>query len=340
MESAGADFDLIVVGGGPAGSSAAIRAAELGLSTAVIEVSGGPRFRPGESLAPGTALLISQLLGSEAFSQLPKATHDTIKFTDDNAQRLNHFGFAQSGIHVHRIELDEALLAAAARAGVRLFRPASARSIDLCDAGLVTVNSTCGQLTSRVVIDSTGSANWLSKKTGIEALCLSNPLEVAYRYSDSVDDDMNPSFHLGSQGWRWTSNIGSGRHVECEMTFEGRRKVHTSRLGFLRADSTWRIADQLASPRFVLTGDAACKLDPAASRGVYRALVSGMAAANAVSVYLGRNSTEALEDYCAMITGWFLDDCQRLNAFYQSASGRDDPIGFASRVATTFGVVI
>jgi hypothetical protein len=56
MESAGADFDLI-------------------------EVSGGPRFRPGESLAPGTALLISQLLASEAFSQLPKATHDTIKIT-------------------------------------------------------------------------------------------------------------------------------------------------------------------------------------------------------------------------------------------------------------------
>lgn len=56
MESAGADFDLI-------------------------EVSGGPRFRPEESLAPGTALLISQLLASEAFSQLPKATHDTIKIT-------------------------------------------------------------------------------------------------------------------------------------------------------------------------------------------------------------------------------------------------------------------
>lgn len=340
MESAGADFDLIVVGGGPAGSSAAIRAAELGLSTALIEVSGGPRFRPGESLAPGTALLIAQLLGSDAFSQLPKATHNAINFTSGKSQWPNHYGFAQGGIHVHRIELDEALLAAAVRAGVRLFRPAAARSIDLCDAGLVTVISTCGRLTSRVVIDSTGAANWLIKKTDIEVLCLSNPLEVTYHYSDSVDADMDPYFRLDSQGWQWKSNIGSGRRVECEMTFEGRHKTHVSRLGFLRADSTWRIADQLASPRFVLTGDAACKLDPAASRGVYRALVSGMAAASAVDAYLGRNSTEALEDYCAMMTGWFLNDCQQLNAFYQSASGRDDPIGFVSRVAATFGVVI
>ncbi|RON53959.1 NAD(P)/FAD-dependent oxidoreductase [Pseudomonas frederiksbergensis] len=340
MESVGLDFDLIVVGGGPAGSSAAIRAAELGLSTALIEVCAGPRFRPGESFAQSTAQIIAQLLGDDAFSHLPKAAHDVINFSDGKTVGVKPYGFAQSGVHMHRVDLDEALLTAVAKAGVRLFRPAAARSIDLREKRFVTVASTCGHLTSRVVIDSTGTANWLIKKTDIQALYLSNPLEVAYRYSSSIDWDMNPSFQLDSQGWHWKSNIGSGRRVECEMTFEGRRKTFASRPGFLRADCTWRIADQLASPRFVLTGDAACKLDPAASRGVHRALVSGRAAANAVGAYLGCHTTDALEDYCAMMTGWFLDDCQRLNAFYQQASGRDDPIGFTSRVAATFGVFI
>ena len=39
-------IDLIVVGAGPAGSSCARRAAELGLSVIVLEKSAFPRFKP------------------------------------------------------------------------------------------------------------------------------------------------------------------------------------------------------------------------------------------------------------------------------------------------------
>ncbi|MCK4914852.1 MAG: FAD-dependent oxidoreductase, partial [Candidatus Eisenbacteria sp.] len=39
-------FDVIVVGAGPAGSSCARRAAELGLSVTVLEKSTFPRFKP------------------------------------------------------------------------------------------------------------------------------------------------------------------------------------------------------------------------------------------------------------------------------------------------------
>lgn len=52
------DYDVIVIGAGPAGSSAATRTASAGLKTLVIEKEIFPRFRIGESLLPhGNALL-------------------------------------------------------------------------------------------------------------------------------------------------------------------------------------------------------------------------------------------------------------------------------------------
>lgn len=46
------DFDLLVIGGGPAGSAAAATARQQGLRTLVVEKSAFPRFRIGESLLP------------------------------------------------------------------------------------------------------------------------------------------------------------------------------------------------------------------------------------------------------------------------------------------------
>ncbi|MET0262947.1 MAG: NAD(P)/FAD-dependent oxidoreductase [Rariglobus sp.] len=52
------DYDVLVIGAGPAGSSAATRTAAAGLKTIIIEKENFPRFRIGESLLPhGNALL-------------------------------------------------------------------------------------------------------------------------------------------------------------------------------------------------------------------------------------------------------------------------------------------
>ena len=53
--------DVIIVGGGPAGSCAAIRCAERGLHTILLERELFPRDRPGESLHPGFETLLEQL---------------------------------------------------------------------------------------------------------------------------------------------------------------------------------------------------------------------------------------------------------------------------------------
>jgi flavin-dependent dehydrogenase len=58
MPSSSHDYDVLVIGAGPAGSSAATRTAAAGLKTLLVEKETFPRFRIGESLLPcGNALL-------------------------------------------------------------------------------------------------------------------------------------------------------------------------------------------------------------------------------------------------------------------------------------------
>ena len=58
-------FDVIVVGGGPAGAAAAISSVNRGLSVCLVERDQFPRDRPGETLHPGVQPLLA-LLGVEA----------------------------------------------------------------------------------------------------------------------------------------------------------------------------------------------------------------------------------------------------------------------------------
>lgn len=55
------EFDLLVIGGGPAGSCAAATARQHGMRTLVVEKSAFPRFRLGESLLPAGNRVLQQI---------------------------------------------------------------------------------------------------------------------------------------------------------------------------------------------------------------------------------------------------------------------------------------
>ena len=60
------------------------------------------------------------------------------------------------------------------------------------------------------------------------------------------------------------------------------------------ADVTWRMAALTAHPVWFIVEDAACRLDPLSSKGVLRAMMSGIAASHLIARVLdGRIAADA-----------------------------------------------
>jgi flavin-dependent dehydrogenase len=54
-------YDVVIVGGGPAGAVAGMACAVLGLRTIVLEAATEPRWKPGEVLAPECNPILKEL---------------------------------------------------------------------------------------------------------------------------------------------------------------------------------------------------------------------------------------------------------------------------------------
>ena len=75
MDRRPVDADVVVVGGGPAGSAAAIACATRGLSVVMCEREPPGRDRPGETLHPGIEPLLQQLGIADRLAYAVSARH-------------------------------------------------------------------------------------------------------------------------------------------------------------------------------------------------------------------------------------------------------------------------
>ena len=170
--------DVLVMGGGPAGSTAAIVLAERGYDVVLIEKARHPRFHIGESLLPSNLPLFERLgvaaevraIGMEKygaeFTSSWDGRHQKFEFADawDKSQPLAY--------QVRRSELDEILIRRAGRAGARVIEGCRARNAvfaaDGRSARVDVAHDTggSGSFAARYVIDATGRDTFLGQHIG------------------------------------------------------------------------------------------------------------------------------------------------------------------------------
>ncbi len=167
--------EVLVMGGGPAGSTAATLLTRMGRNVILLEKAHHPRFHIGESLLPMNLPLFERLgvLEKVAAMGVFKPGAD---FEADNERGYNTFAFKRAignspphAYQVWRQDFDKMLFEHARATGADAREGHEVVSVEQADSrrGIIEVRTDDGQsyrITAQYIVDATGRDTFLSSK--------------------------------------------------------------------------------------------------------------------------------------------------------------------------------
>jgi flavin-dependent dehydrogenase len=166
--------DVIIIGGGPSGSSAATHLARAGINVVVLEKTNFPRHQIGESLIPHfwkftDTLGVSKTIEREGF--ITKAGGISAWKGKTKKILFSDFGYTRAGLHVERDIFDQLLLKHAQCLGAQVFQSMTVTRVDFRQNKTpiivcVDVHKIIHKIQCRYVIDATGSQSLLARQLG------------------------------------------------------------------------------------------------------------------------------------------------------------------------------
>ena len=178
-------YDVVVIGGGPAGATTAAILAEAGRKVLVVERTKFPRFHIGESLMPESYWVFERLGMLPRLRDSDFVKKYSVQFVTATGKESQPFFFDERDPRecsqtwqVPRDRFDQMMLDNAAERGAEVWMEANVNDVILEDAAHddlpratgVVVTPKDGQpirVAAKVVVDATGMNALLSKKLGI-----------------------------------------------------------------------------------------------------------------------------------------------------------------------------
>jgi geranylgeranyl reductase family protein len=322
-----AEWDVAVIGGGPAGLAAASAAAAAGARTVVLERAEHPRYKTcGGGLIGASLAAVDGQIQVPARDQTRSATF-TLRggreFTREHGEPLLAM--------VMREEFDAALLRRAVAQGAAVRQRAPVRALGQ-EAGHASARLADGSsVTAKVVIGADGSSGVSARHVGVEFAQVDLGLELEIAVPAAVGRQWAGRILLdwgkipASYGWvfpkgdRLTVGViaarGNGDATRAYLReFVDRLRLGSCEVirdsGHLTRCRTDR--SSLRRGRVLVAGDAAGLLDPWTREGISFALRSGALAgefaAKAAVAASPRDAESSLNEYVSAITATLAGD--------------------------------
>jgi flavin-dependent dehydrogenase len=307
LPMAHSSFDVIVVGAGLAGSSAALSLARAGHRVALVDRATFPRPKIcGNCLHPRTWQIWERLGLAESFRALP---HAEIAGFDIQCEGrpMHRLDFQKQGPRsVSRYVLDDWLIGHAQDAGVRFFPGTTVTTVDAENG---SVQTSAGEFRARLILGADGRNSLIAR----QAKLMPPPRRchrVAWQATFPAPAELDRHVYLQvfEEGYYGYCRFDSDQAV-VSLVLDARRSAdpaaavrkylpHLPKEEWLRMSPVTRAPASVGRGRVWLVGDSAHVMEPFTGEGMSFALTTGLLAAESASPALAQDRVvPALAEY-------------------------------------------